>query len=56
MCMPAQCFRKVVASAQDVICEQYLRPSHLKPGGAAAREAPIGKEAFAWDNLAPTQD
>ena len=33
--VPGQFCRKYVASAQDVICEQYFRPSHLnRPSGA----------------------
>jgi hypothetical protein len=27
--VPGQFFKKYVASAQDVICEQYVLPSHL---------------------------
>jgi hypothetical protein len=32
---PGQFRRKNVASSQDVICEQYVRPSHLKDAGCA---------------------
>jgi hypothetical protein len=38
ICVPGQFFRKNVASAQDVICEQCVRPSQLKGEAAGAWE------------------
>ncbi len=48
---PGQLRRKNVASAQDVICEQRVRPSHLKltdgSGAtlAAGKTEPVGSSA-----------
>jgi hypothetical protein len=49
ICVPGQFLRKKVASAQDVICEQCVRPSQLKDEAAGARErdsSPIPVQAW----------
>jgi len=59
---PGQWARKYLASAQDVICEQVLRPSHLNDGAAGGRacvaaavataSTPAGVAAAEADGLA----
>jgi hypothetical protein len=42
---PGQFFKKNVASAQEVICEQYVLPSHLNDDDVAISRAAFGSAA-----------
>ena len=42
ICTPGQFFRNQVASAHELICEQYLRPSQRRPASATCAAATAG--------------
>jgi hypothetical protein len=52
--VPGQFFRKKVASAHEVICEQWVRPSHLGGPAVAAGDSGNSEDKLAgWALTAP---